>query len=124
MKRWLTMTALFAAAVALGAQAKDPLDPSSRERSVRAAAESKRHVQAPFTATGRDPLPEILLHAEQESRGPRGACEHAATDLCYDLADRRIVYRPARQYMPRFDGLTPESISLRHDRLIFKYSFK
>lgn len=57
-------------------------------------------------------------------RGPHGACEHSASDLCYDLADRRIVYRPARRYMPQFDGLTAESVSLRRDAVRFRYSFR
>jgi hypothetical protein len=56
------------------------------------------------------------------SRG--GTCQHSGQDLCYDLADRRIVYRPIRQYMPRVDGLTPENVSLRRNAIIIKYSFR
>jgi len=41
-----------------------------------------------------------------------------------DAADGRIVYRAAREYMPKIDGLKPESVSLRSHRLVFKYSFK
>jgi len=38
-------------------------------------------------------------------------------------ADGRVVYRPARQFMPQFDGLRAASVSLRRDRIVFKYSF-
>jgi len=54
----------------------------------------------------------------------RNACGSSATDLCYDTVDRRIVYRPARDYMPAFEGLTAESISLRRSGIHFKYSFR
>jgi hypothetical protein len=66
----------------------------------------------------------LLLLDEQERRGPRGACEFSARDLCYDLADGRVVFRPARAYMPKIDGLTAENVTLRSNRVVFKYSFK
>lgn len=93
---------------------------SSRDLAAAAAIPAAR-LKAPFRS--RDPMPELLLREELASRGPRGACEVATTDLCYDLRDGRIVYRRARAYMPRIEGLTAESISLRRDRIIFKYSF-
>ena len=52
------------------------------------------------------------------SRQPR---PHVAL---YDFVDGRIVFVPARQYMPKIDGLTAEGISLRRDLVRFKYSFK
>lgn len=104
------------------ATANEGLDLSSRARSS-AAAPQPRSAEAPFRAA-RDPYPEILLREEQERRGPRGNCQENATALCYDLADGRVVYRPARQYMPQFEGLRAESVSLRRDRVIFKYSFR
>jgi len=42
----------------------------------------------------------------------------------YDLVDGRIVFVPARQYMPKVDGLTAEGVSLRRDMVRFKYSFR
>ena len=51
-------------------------------------------------------------------------CEAAARDLCYDAAEGRIVYKAARRYMPQFDGLRPESMSVRGNRVTFKYSYK
>lgn len=85
---------------------------------------STRNVQPPFMAGARDPALEILRGTETAHPGPRGACERSTTDLCYDLADRRIDYRPARQYMPQLAGFTAESVSLRRDSIRFKYSFK
>ena len=80
--------------------------------------------QAPFVEHVRDPMPEILLREELERRGPRASCETSSADLCFDSSDHRIVYRPAREYMPKIDGLTAESVSLKKDRLLLKYSFK
>jgi len=81
------------------------------------------NAEAPFRRS-RDPVAELLLRDEQERRGPAASCETTASSLCYDLADGRIVYRQARAYMPRIDGLRAEAISLRKDRIVLKYSFK
>jgi hypothetical protein len=66
----------------------------------------------------------MILRDEQERSISRGTCQHAGQDLCYDLADRRIVYRPIRQYMPKFDGLKAENVSVRRNAVIVKYSFR
>lgn len=119
--------ALVAIALTLAAfpAAGDGMDLSTRSKAMAASsAAGPGNVAAPFRAGGRDPLPELLLRAEQDARGPRGACNASATALCYDLAEGRVVYRPARRYMPRFDGLRAESISLRRDRIVLKYSFR
>jgi hypothetical protein len=55
---------------------------------------------------------------------PAPSCESSTRDLCYDPAQRRAVYRPARAYMPGVEGLTAESVSLRHGVVTFRYSFK
>ena len=69
-------------------------------------------------------MAQLLLLEEQEDRGPKAACETTARDFCYDLAQRRVVYRAARQYMPSVAGLSPEGVSLRHNRVVLTYSFK
>ena len=81
-----------------------------------------RGADAPFRLR-RDPMPELALREELSRRGPQAACENA-TELCYDLAEGRMVYRGARVLMPSFDGLRAENVSLRHDRIVFKYSFR
>lgn len=119
MRRMLVMVL---ASLALPAAATEGAELMRSSRDLAAAATvSATRAKAPFRS--RDPMPELLLREELASRGPRGACETATTDLCYDLRDGRIVYRRAREYMPRIDGLTAESVSLRRDRIIFKYSF-
>lgn len=123
MRRSIAVSALTAL-VALAAQANDGVELSLRSRTLAAAAViPAKQADAPFQ-TGRDPLPELMLREEQERRGPSGACEISTTVLCYDLADRRVNFRAARQYMPKIDGLRAESVSLRHNRLILKYSFR
>jgi len=123
MRRSIAVSALTAL-VALAAQANDGVELSLRSRTLAAAAViPAKQADAPFQ-TGRDPLPELMLREEQERRGPSGACEISTTALCYDLADRRVNFRAARQYMPKIDGLRAESVSLRHNRLILKYSFR
>ena len=123
-------TIVFAILASLGfaAQANEGGDDlSMRSRSMAAAASTNaalpKSAEAPFRVR-RDPLPEMTYREEMERRGPRGACEASASDLCYDLADGRVVYRPVREYMPAMPGLRAESISVRHDRVVLKYSFR
>ena len=119
MRGSLVVVALFAA---LPVAANEGVELSNKVRT-QAAASVAKSAEAPFR-TARDPMPELLMREEQERRLPQGACEYNATSLCYDLADRRVVYRPARKYMPQFEGLRAESVSLRHDKVVLKYSFR
>ena len=123
MRRSIVFT-LFAF-LALAAQANDGVELSLKNRALASAAgASVKQADAPFTY-GRDPMPQLLMMEEQERRGgPRGGCEFSARDLCYDLADGRVVYRPARQYMPKIDGLKAENVTFRTNRIVVKYSFK
>ena len=115
---------ILTASLAIAAQANEGVDLSVKSKSMAASATAvpSKNAEAPFRYA-RDPLPELMMREEQERRGPSGACQNAATTLCYDMVDRRIVYRGARAYMPKIDGLRAESVSLRRDRLILKYSF-
>jgi hypothetical protein len=85
-----------------------------------------KSLEAPFSAARpRDVLPEILLRQEMAAKAPAASgCETSSQDLCYDLREARIVYRRARAYMPEISGLRAESISLRHDRVVLKYTFR
>ena len=124
MRRSLVIAVV--ASMPWGAWALDPMEPMLRSQSlaaVAAAVPPARTSEAPFRAV-RDPLPELTLRDELAARGPRRAgCENA-TDLCYDLVEGRVVYRAARAYMPAIEGLRAENISVRQDRIIFKYSFR
>lgn len=122
MRASLVFVALLAS-LPVAAQANEGVELSMKSKSMAASAVPAKNVEAPFRVA-RDPLPELLMREEQERRGPAGACQHNATSLCYDITDRRIVYRPARKYMPQMDGLRAESVSLRRDKIVLKYSFR
>jgi hypothetical protein len=117
----IVVLALLAPAIAA---ANDGLDLAIKSKSMAAAASTQAMVAAP-AAHARDPLPELLLRAENEQRAIGSAgCRQAASDLCYDLKEGRIVYGGARRYMPSIEGLRAESVSLRHDGFVLRYSFK
>ena len=119
-----TIAVAFLAAIALPAQALDGAELSMRSKHMAAEGSLTRVSKvAPFRVV-RDPLAEMSMRQEQETRGLRGACHDYAAALCYDAMDGRVVYRPARKYMPQFEGLRAESVSLRRDRIVFKYSFR
>lgn len=88
-------------------------------------APSPKGAEAPFTASRpRDIVPELMLREELDRRVSPSSCEAGGGDLCYDLRDGRIVYKPARKYMPDMPGLRAESISLKRDRVVLRYSFR
>lgn len=88
-------------------------------------AAAPHNALAPFTAA-RNPLPDLSPAREEtkHARGPHGACESPTVDVCYDLTEGRIVFRPARRYMPKLGELEPDSVSLRPNRITFRYTFK
>jgi len=121
MRASFLCTALLAS-LAFGAAASEGVELSMKSKSMAAAGEPARNAQAPFRHA-RDPMPELVLREEEERRGPSGACENATGSVCYDMVTGKLVYRGARAYMPKVDGLKAESISLRRGRLTLKYSF-
>ena len=112
--------------LATPAIANEGVDLSIRSKSLAASVTSAapaKNAEAPFRAA-RDPLPDFFSPPEEQRKGIRSACDTNTSSLCYDVADRRLVYRPARNYMPQVDGLRAESVSLRKDRIVLKYSFR
>ena len=83
---------------------------------------AKTHRFAPFVAPLSEPDPDLLPRVDPRESESRSSCERATT-LCYDPSTRRIVYKPARALMPDLPGLQAENISVRRDRITFKYSF-
>jgi hypothetical protein len=61
--------------------------------------------------------PRDLRHDEA-----RPGC-NADRALCYDSNSGRIVYKAARGYMPSIPGLQPQDVSIRRDRIVFRYAF-
>jgi len=114
------------ATLALPAIANEGVELSIRSKSMAASVTSAapaRNAEAPFRVA-RDPLPDFFAPPEEQRNPLKSACDSNGSSLCYDMADRRLVYRPARNYMPKVDGLRAESVSLRSNRIILKYSFK
>lgn len=124
MRAAFLCTALLAG-LALPAAAAEGFDLSVKSRSMAAASveQPSKSTQAPFMRHARDPMPELVLREQEERRGPAGACDNGTGAVCYDMASGKIVYRGAREYMPKVEGLKPESVSLRRGRLTLKYSF-
>src|SRR4051812_9370261 len=122
----LTLSWAFAAQAGSGGE-----ELSMRSKSIAAAsfvvvtAAAPKTVEAPFVASRpRDIVPELLLREELDARAAPSTCDTGSFDLCYDMRDGRIVYKPARRYMPEVPGLRAESISVKRDRVVLRYSFK
>lgn len=117
--RLIACLALCAAAAAHGEEA----DLSSRSKAMAAGAAEPATGVAPFA--GRVESVQGFF-----ARGPAAALERAVpcadglTTVCYDMRDRGVVYRGARQFMPHVQGFTPDGVALRHDRIILRYTFR
>lgn len=102
------------------------IDPVSRAKAVAAAsvpakAASKSIVAAVPT---HDPLPDLPYSMATRGHAESGACDKDSSALCYDYKEKRLVYRPSRNWMPEISGLRAEHISVRRDSVVFKYSFR
>jgi hypothetical protein len=65
-----------------------------------------------------------LAREERERNSSQSRCELSGSTVCYDLAERRVVIVAARGYMPRIEGLKPESMSVRSRGIVLRYSFR
>ena len=125
MRRPLLISTVLAT-LAAPALANEGMELSIRSKSMAASVTSAapaRNVEAPFRVA-RDPLPDFFSPPEEQRKALKSACDANASSLCYDSTDRRLVYRPARNYMPQVEGLRAESVSLRKDRIVLRYSFR
>ena len=91
---------------------------------VAAVVPSVPRASAPFVVPGGE---EANLRFTPQDHDPRRARSRSSCDsdrvLCYDPDSGRIVYKPARALMPDIPGLTRENISVKRDRIVFRYSF-
>ena len=78
---------------------------------------------APFTLSAGEPELELMPRRDERQDASRSSCA-GERSLCYDPNSGRIVYKPARQFMPDIPGMQRENISVRRDRIVFRYSFK
>ena len=116
-------------AIALPASAEDAVDAAYTAKSIASSAA----LSGPPGAKLFVPASEILRFEFSGEHGagrmfdplrPRAACEITKNDVCFDMQQRRPVYRGVRQYMPTVEGLRPESVSLKREGIVLKYSFK
>lgn len=122
MKRALPAVLALAASLAGSPALAEEAGPLQL-RSKSAIATAVPHRSAPYVNALGEPEPSPLVPPRDLRHDQsRSSCE-SDRDLCYDPGSNRIVYRPARRYMPELPGLTPESISVKRDRIIFKYTF-
>ncbi len=81
------------------------------------------HANAPFAMpVGGEPELALISRADPRHEQSRSSCTSESV-LCYDAASGRIVYKPARAFMPDLPGFTRENISVKRDRIVFRYSF-
>ena len=98
-----------------------PLQLRPKNGIVALVPESSVRKDAPFV----NPASEPDLNLAAQSRPayqPKPGCTKEAM-LCYEADQGRIVFKPARHFMPDIPGLQRENISLKRDRIIFRYSF-
>jgi hypothetical protein len=119
------------AGLALPAQAQEGVELARRAKSLASSASfanapppaAKPSVWTADAAFLLSPA-EAPIGLPADSRRPRSDCEVSKSDLCYDMRERHTVYRGVREYMPKIDGLTPESMSMKRSGIVLKYSFK
>jgi len=117
MKAWLAVAAFTG--IGGSAFAAEDADLSVRSRAMAGKSTDGPGATAPFQKST-DTLPELRWHVAEPGIARSTGC--LANVACYD--GRLLVYRGAREYMPRVPGLAPEGVALRKDRLILRYTFK
>lgn len=122
MKVPMIAIAVALAAAPLAAMAGEPEGKALRLVPKEALASSLPAVRAPFVVGDGDPVDLDFVPHPESRRGPPSSCD-GDSSLCYDPNNGHIVYKPARQLMPDIPGLQRENISVRRDRIIFRYSF-
>ena len=93
-----------------------------RPKAALAAAEPPKN-SAPFAVPMLvGPDLDLLPRRDERQEESRSSCS-GERSLCYDAASGRIVYKPARAFMPDLPGLQRENISIKRDRIVLRYSF-
>jgi hypothetical protein len=119
---WLLVIAMLIVAPRLArADEAKPLNLQLKPKLLAAAASAP----APFANPVEEGHALDLAPAAPQHDGARSACGIDSA-WCYDMGDggRTLVYKPARNFMPHFNGLTAENISVKRDRIVFRYSFR
>jgi hypothetical protein len=132
MKPLVLVLVLAATALAAVTSAAAAAAPSTQDAAISANLQlrpkaalpqpAKTHRFAPFVAPLDEPDLDLLPRADPRNEASRSSCSGESA-LCYDPGSGRIVYKPARALMPDLPGLQPENISVKRDRITFRYSF-
>jgi hypothetical protein len=124
MRRSMWITVLTTT-LSMGAAASDGVELRTKALASAGSSVGTAYVKPESTAYARDPFSALVQRESPAGgAGPQAACASSASSVCYDSRDGRIVYRGAREYMPKMNGLSAESVSVRHNAIIFKYSFE
>ena len=123
MKLLALALALGVAAAPTGEAAESKLAQALVLKPKAAIATPKSHRHAPFVTPSSDAELELLPRRDERQEAMRSSCS-GDRSLCYDPASGRIVYKPARALMPEIPGLQRENISVKRDRIVFRYSFQ
>jgi hypothetical protein len=87
------------------------------------SASAAAHSSAPFVAPlASEPELDLLPRRDLRQDQSRSSC-NSERAVCYDPSSGRIEFRPARNLMPDLPGLQRETISVKRDRIVFRYSF-
>lgn len=115
--------ALGIAVVPRNAGAGEPVQKALELKPKAALATTIAHSYAPFVAPmSGEPELDFLPRRDERQEASRSSCSGERA-LCYDPGSGRIVYKPARNYMPDLPGLQRENISVKRDRIVLRYSF-
>jgi len=116
------VAALFLAALPRGARAAAPGEPQPLQLTSKSAISvAPSHSSAPFVSPRAEPEVDFVPRQERVRRSP-SSCERQVT-LCYDENAGHLVFKPARALMPGLPGMQAENISVKKDRIVFRYSF-
>jgi hypothetical protein len=121
---FIVLVLALAAAPLAAAMETKPLTLQLKPKAALSAAATPNPNYAPFVMpASSDPEIDLLPRRDMRQDESRSACNNQQRSLCYDAASGRIEFRPARNFMPDLPGLQRETISVKRDRIIFKYSF-
>jgi hypothetical protein len=120
----LLILALAAAAVAAPKVAAATVETKPLQLKPKAAiVAAAPHGSAPFVEpVAMEPDLDLVPRRDERQGESRSSC-NSDRALCYDPGSGRIVYKPARQFMPDIPGLQRENISVKRDRIVLRYSF-
>jgi predicted pyridoxine 5'-phosphate oxidase superfamily flavin-nucleotide-binding protein len=130
MKRALQLLAVLTVVSPLWAAAEDSA-PASQAKTLQLRPKSllipapQATQPAPFLAPVGEPTLDFQPHnTDERLKEIRASCENGGRSLCYDTDSGKIVYKKTAEYMPAIPGMRAEHISVKRDRVTFKYSFR